>query len=244
MFKKILITLSLLYSIPAYANEIYITQSGDNLDLDIMQDGQDNKIGDSTTDMTLTGDTMTFDITQTGNFNEIDAIIKGNTYTGTWVFTGDTNTVDLTCDATSGVNCETVTLDITTTGDNNQFQMYIGENNDAENLVADFTITGDGNVIDLVQDGTEADITVTVDSSSSLASGTLTHSTTGLSTSAPGNYIDIDQTGNGDINGHSITLDITGGGGMYKISQSGIYDNLIDATFSGDGADVNITQQD
>ena len=244
MFKKILIIFALLYTIPVYANEIYITQSGDDLNLDIVQDGQDNKIGDSTTDMTLQGDTMTFDITQTGNFNEIDAVIKGNTYTGTWVFTGDTNTVDLTCDTASGVNCETVTLDITTTWDNNQFQIYIGENNDAENLVADFTITGDGNVIDLVQDGTEADITVTVDSSSSLASGTITNANTGLSTSAPGNYIEIDQTGNGDINGHSITLDITGGGGNFKISQSGIYDNLIDATFSGDNADVNITQRD
>lgn len=109
MFKKILIIFALLYTIPVYANEIYITQSGDDLDLDIVQDGQDNKIGDSTTDMTLQGDTMTFDITQTGNFNEIDAVIKGNTYTGTWVFTGDTNTVDLTCDTASGVNCETVT---------------------------------------------------------------------------------------------------------------------------------------
>lgn len=231
-------------AIPAFANDIYITQAGDNLNLTITQDGQDNEFGDASQDVILTGDTITLTVTQTGNFNDIAAVIKGNTYTGTWDFTGDTNTVDLTCDSTTGVNCETVTLDIDTTGDNNQFQLYIGENGDAENLVADFTITGDGNVIDLIQDGTNADITVTIDSSSSLASGTFTHATSGLSTSAPGNYIDIDQSGNGDINGHSITLSVVGGGGDYTINQSGIYDTVVDASFTGDGNSVTITQKD
>ena len=46
-----------------FANEIYIEQVGDNLDLDIVQDGQNNEFGDSTTDATLTGDDMTFSIT-------------------------------------------------------------------------------------------------------------------------------------------------------------------------------------
>ena len=37
------------------ANEIYIDQVGDSLDLDITQDGQNNEFGDSTTDITLDG---------------------------------------------------------------------------------------------------------------------------------------------------------------------------------------------
>ena len=53
----------------ASANDIYITQSGDTLDLDITQDGQNNVIGTSTTDVELTGDSMTLTITQTGNSN-------------------------------------------------------------------------------------------------------------------------------------------------------------------------------
>lgn len=81
----------------AFANEIYINQIGDTLDLDIVQDGQDNTIGTATTDMTLSGDDMTFSITQTGNYNSIAATIKGSTYTGTWSFTGDNNAVDLQC---------------------------------------------------------------------------------------------------------------------------------------------------
>ena len=111
------VILSLVLASAAYANEIYITQIGDTLDLDITQDGTDNEFGDSTTDVTLDGDDMTFSITQTGNSNVIDAVIKGNTYTGTWTFTGNNNTVDLKCDDTSGTNCENVTLNIATVGD-------------------------------------------------------------------------------------------------------------------------------
>jgi len=81
----------------SYANDIYIDQVGDSLDLDIVQDGTGNVIGTSTTDVTLEGANMTFSITQTGNSNTIAAVIKGTTYTGTWAFTGDSNTVDLLC---------------------------------------------------------------------------------------------------------------------------------------------------
>ena len=89
MMRSILMILAVLaVSSTAFANDIYIEQVGDTLDLDIVQDGTDNEFGDSTTDATLTGDDMTFSITQTGSTNKIDAIIKGNDYTGTWVFTG------------------------------------------------------------------------------------------------------------------------------------------------------------
>ena len=59
----------LAVSSTAFANDIYIEQVGDTLDLDIVQDGTDNEFGDSTTDATLTGDDMTFSITQTGSTN-------------------------------------------------------------------------------------------------------------------------------------------------------------------------------
>ena len=65
------------------ANDIYISQVGDTLDLDIVQDGQNNVIGTSTQAVILgaTGtaaDTMTFSITQTGDTNTIAAQIQGN----------------------------------------------------------------------------------------------------------------------------------------------------------------------
>jgi hypothetical protein len=179
---------------------------------------------------------MTFSITQTGNTNEITADIQGNTYTGTWVFTGNSNTVDLLCDSSANGNCETVTLNITTTGDNNAYTINIGETGDAENATIAFTVTGDNSVINTDVDGTNSDITVVMNNSASLA--------TTSANSDEGNQLDLTQTGNGDSLGHSITLNITGGGSTYTVTQSGIYDNKVDATFNGDSQDVDITQRD
>lgn len=231
------------------ANEIYITQIGDSLDLDITQDGTNNEFGDSTTDAGLYGDNMVFSITQTGDTNTIDAIIAGDNYTGTWRFTGDSNNVDLLCDSTAtagGGNCDSVTLNITTTGDDNTFDFKIGENNDGGDATVAFTIDGDDNLIDMTLDGTDANITVEIDNSASTASGsTITSATDNtLSTDSPGNIIDLNISGNGDINGHTVTLDITGGGSVYTITQSGTLDNLVDITSTGDGNTVDITQSD
>ncbi len=84
----------LAIAMPVMANDIYVTQSGDNLDLDITQDGQNNVAGNSTTAMSLTGSTMTFSISQVGDSNVIEAIINGSTYTGNINLTGGSNTVD------------------------------------------------------------------------------------------------------------------------------------------------------
>ena len=215
----------ILFGSNLFANEIYIEQVGDTLDLDITQDGQDNEVGDSTQDAMLNGDSMTFEITQTGNLNTIDAIIGGSTYTGTWAFTGDSNNVDMKCDSTSGVNCNNVTVNITTTGDDNTFDIFAGETNDAQNLIAAFTVLGDGNVIQT-------------------SSATLTDLVSGNSTDAGGNLIDIDISGNGDTGGHAITLDITGGGNLIDIDQSGINDNKVNLEMTGDDGSVNIIQSD
>lgn len=244
IIKTIGIAALILFGSSLLANEIYIEQVGDTLDLGITQDGQDNEIGDSTQDAMLSGDSMTFEITQTGDLNTIDAIIDGSTYTGTWVFTGDSNNVDMKCDSTSGVNCNNVTVNITTTGDDNTFDIFAGETNDAQNLIAAFTVSGDGNVIQSEINGTNADVSITVDNSSTTSSATLTDLVSGNNTDAGGNLVDIDITGNGDTGGHAITLDITGGGNLIDIDQSGINDNKVNLEMTGDDGSVNIIQSD
>lgn len=226
----------LFFLSPAYANDIYIQQSGDNLDLDITQDGQNNVVGTSNTDVTLAGDDMTFAITQTGNSNTIAAVIKGDTYTGTWAFTGNTNTVDLLCSSAATGKCDTVTLNITTTGDDNDYTIKIGESADSDNAVVNFTVTGDNNILTPTINGKSAALTVTLNNASSLS----TNSDNG----DEGVAITTSQTGDGDVNGHGITLDVTGGGGKIDITQSGIYDNTVDLTIAGDDFDVDISQTD
>jgi hypothetical protein len=59
-----------------------------------------------------------------------------------------------------------------------------------------------------------------------------------------GNTSSYTQTGDGDTNGHSLTHNHTGDGAVINMSQSGIYDNKIDVTTSGDNATIDITQTD
>jgi len=242
--KHIIFLFAMLAGGIANANEIYIAQIGDTLDLDITQDGEDNQFGISTQDAVLDGDDMTFDITQTGDFNSIAAVIKGNTYTGTWTFTGNNNNVDLVCDATTGVNCENVTLNIATVGDSNEFELEVGKTADADGAQIDFEIDGDGNVIASTVNGTSAVLNITVDNSATSSTATVSDSIGDYTAGSGGNVIVTNQSGDGDSGGHSITLDITGGGSVYEIDQSGVNDNLVDGTFSGDGQNVKITQSD
>ena len=241
-----LMTATAMFLAPALANDIYITQVGDTLDLDIVQDGAGNEFGDSTTVVTLNGDLMTFSITQTGDGNDIAATINGDSYTGTWVFTGDYNTVDLLCDSTGTAgagNCEAVTLNITTTGDDNAYKFYIGENSDAGASIVNFTVTGDDNVVDADIDGINAKITVDVTNTLPTNTTAITSATDAtLSTTNGGNIIDLDV--DGGTSGHTIDLDLTGAANVVTITQSGVADNTVVLDATTNGSTIDITQRD
>ena len=103
-------------------------------------------------------------------------------------------------------------------------------------MVANFTVTGDHNVITTDVDGTSAAVTLVMNNASSLS--------TNSTDNDEGNVVNIDMAGNGDSNGHTVNLDIVGGGSTYDIDQSGTNDAVVDADFSGDEHDVDITQSD
>ena len=178
---------------------------------------------------------MAFDITQQGNYNTITATIKGADYTGTWEFTGSSNTVDLDCSSSASGNCDDVTLNITTEGDSNDFSFDIGETADGSESVVNFVLDGDNNIINSTINGTKATLTVTINNSASLA--------TTSANSDEGVAITTVQTGNG-VHGHGIEVDVTGGGGTIDINQSGLNDQKVDLTIQGDSFDVDITQSD
>ena len=67
---------------PLFANDIYVTQSGASLTLDVLQDGENNTIGNSTTASTSTGATTNLNIDQVGDSNVITYQINGASYTG------------------------------------------------------------------------------------------------------------------------------------------------------------------
>ena len=219
----------LIFISPVQANDIYIQQSGDNLDLDISQDGQNNVIGTSQTGVTLTGNAMTFNIDQIGGANVVSAIVKGVTYTGNIDLTGDSNDVALLCDSAGAGNCDTVSLSIDITGSSADINVSVGEAADAE------TFTG---TIDITSGASET-VTLTVDGKSAIADIDISNSL-----GSAGNTAVIDINDDGDVNGHTLTHSHTGDGGLINITQSGLYDNIINLTTSGDSADIDITQDD
>ena len=104
MYKGLLTLVLFSFVTIASANDIYITQVGDTLDLDITQDGVGNVIGTSVTAVDLDGASMTFNISQVGNNNIVSALIKGTSYTGTWSATGNSNDIDFKCSSTPAGN--------------------------------------------------------------------------------------------------------------------------------------------
>ncbi len=225
---KILTTLfALAFSFSAYANDIYVTQSGNTLDLDITQDGQNNTVGNSTTASTVAGATTTIDIDQVGNSNVLKFDVNGATYTGTFNVTGNSNDIDINCDSTgNNSSCASVTASVTMVGNSNDIDLDIGETSDASNTTATITSAGDddSNVIAATVDGTSAILTITVDGDTN-------------------NWL-IDIDGNGDVNGHTYIHTHTGGIADVDVVQSGTNDAMVTLTTSGDNHDIDISQTD
>ena len=209
------------------ANDIYVTQSGNTLDLDITQDGQNNTLGNSTTASASTGNAFNMDIDQIGDSNVIKYQVNGASYTGVISLTGNSNDVDLNCDSTAGnSSCGTVTASITMVGSSNDLDIDIGQT--AAATGSEVTITSaasdDSNVIAATVDGTSAILRITVDGDTN-------------------NWL-VDIDGNGDSAGHTLIHTHAGGIADVDIVQSGVYDNMITLTTTGDNADIDISQTD
>lgn len=209
------------------ANDLYVTQSGATLTFDVLQDGQNNQIGNSTTSSSIIGATANLNIDQVGNSNILTFDVNGANFTGTLSTTGNSNDIDLKCDSeNSNSSCGTVTASITMVGNSNDIDVDIGETSDASNSAVTITSAGDddSNVIAATVDGTSAILTITVDGDTN-------------------NWL-IDIDGDGDVNGHTYIHTHTGGIADVDIVQSGVYDNMVTLTTSGDNHNIDIIQRD
>ena len=217
----------LMMTVLSYANDIYVTQSGNALDLDITQDGENNTVGNSTTASASAGVTTILNIDQIGDSNVITYQINGATYTGVINLVGSSNNVDLNCDSTNGnSSCGSVNAVVNFTGNSNDIDLDIGQTSSATG--ADVDLVGnsgtDSTVLAATVDGNSVVLTITVNGDSN-------------------NYL-LDIDGNGDINGHTLVHTHTGGLADVDITQSGVNDNLINLTTSGDSHNIDIIQRD
>ena len=221
------IVMFLMMSLPVMANDIYVTQSGATLTLDVLQDGQNNTIGNSTTASTVNGATSNFNIDQVGDSNVLTFDINGANYTGTFSTTGNSNNIDFNCDSGgSNSSCATVTASIIWVGSSNDLDIDVGETADATG--ANITISGasgsDSNVVAGTIDGTSVIFTLSVNGDTN-------------------NFL-VDIDGDGDSAGHTYIHTHTGSIADVDITQSGIYDNMITLTTSGDNHNIDIIQRD
>jgi len=226
--KKIITFVMLMFiSLSVYANDIYVNQSGANLDLDITQDGQNNTVGSSTTSSSVIGATTNLAITQIGDSNVMTFDVNGATYTGTFSVTGNSNNIDFNCDsAGNNSSCGTATASIVWVGSSNDIDIDIGETSSATSATVGITGASgsDSNTILGTVDGNSAILTLSVNGDTN-------------------NFL-IDIDGNGDSAGHTYIHTHTGSIADVDITQSGIYDNMITLTTSGDNADIDIIQRD
>ena len=225
-FAKLVMFL-MTFTLPVLANDIYITQSGATLTLDVLQDWQNNTIGNSTTASTVTGATSNFNIDQVGDSNVLTFDINGANYTGVLSTTGNSNNIDFNCDSGgSNSSCATVSATIVWVGSSNDLDIDVGETADATG--ATINIQGasgsDSNVIAATIDGTSVILTLNVNGDTN-------------------NYL-IDIDGDGDSIGHTLIHSHTGSIADVDITQSGVNDNMITLTTSGDNADIDISQTD
>ena len=227
MQKLIVSLIAIMWSMGTWANDIYVTQSGATLDLDITQDGSNNTVGNSTTASSVIGATTNLDIDQIGDSNILTFDVNGATYTGTFSVTGNSNDIDFKCDSDgTGSSCATVTSSVTMVGNSNDIDIDVGETADAAGSAVTITsaASDDSNVIAATVDGTSAILTITVDGDTN-------------------NWL-VDIDGNGDVNGHTYIHTHTGGIADVDVVQSGVNDNMVTLTTSGDNHDIDISQTD
>ncbi len=221
--KKIL-SLILLFAVTSvYAgnNDIYITQSGTGLTMNIDQIGDTNKVGTSQTRATFTGTSMTVDIDQVGDSNTMAAsVAQGNSTSFTASTTGDSNTTTLA----------------------------LGASGDVANTDFDYAATGDSNTVTFTQGAAATatagnqDIVIAGNSNDLNATCEVVGCINNWDIDGDSNDIDTTQTGNSD---HSITAEIDGSTNNIDIDQTnstGSVSDVVVITSTTSNATIDIDQ--
>ena len=215
-----MLVLAVLVLLPSYskANEIYITQSGDDLDLEIQQHSKDNYVS-----LNSTGGSNNITIRQGMHVDGTIDIDEEGGHEAYWTITGDGNTVgSAQTDTNRSSGGAAHHLANIVNGDNNEvnhtqmgkqghdgFVEIQGDGNTVDlyqrgnggQKWADIVLTGDGHSVDVMQRGTEyASATVDLTNSGgaydfeltqNVSTSTGTYSVTGYCTNASGCALSI-----------------------------------------------------
>ena len=215
----------------ATTNRIFVDQSGDNVNVNMTQDGSGNKAGSAARPVYLRGIDQKIVTRQVGASNEImleavnDTTGSGKGVTITIQQLGDSNKVDAACgygnasDGTTALTgCKAADLNWKFTGDSNELQ-FRGTGDDLKSAV---TVTGNSNkfYIDAIGNKHSQTLMVTGDS----------------------NEFNINQRSTGAA-GSSVWVDVTGNSNKFTVSQTGTIDNVLNLKSVGNSGVWNINQK-
>ena len=207
----------LLVASPLLAdNAVYIDQIGSGVDINIIQDGSNNKIGGSDSDetkMLVDGDNIDININTVGSSNSIIGNIVGEDTVIDLNVTGSTNNLNFNVDPTEtfGATNNNFTLDVT--GGDNTLELSVGTEQTASNGIFNWIVEGDYN---------DATINIDVDSFTNTVdwigdNNNIIYDANGFSghefiVTGNGNYTNLTVEQQSTLQSDSLEIDIDGGG--------------------------------
>ena len=241
--RKALIVLLLFKPTTSLANDIYMDQVGDQLDMDITQDGQNNSILSLNTtsgDAYIGGNNKTFSVTQQGNNNRAGFWTHGGNQQMSLTQTGNSNVSAM--DNHGNNNNMSVTID----GDSNVTHTEIGNGGDINNQISVTIDDGDSNgVYTEVLDGSSNSIDIQIhDQSNNINTVTVNGSNNNVKAwqgKHEDGTVDTDETGDNDV--YWIVAGSSNNLASYQTDDNGNGGQHIANYITGDSNDVNHTQR-
>jgi hypothetical protein len=151
---------TMVLSLGAWANEVYVEQVGSSSTINITQQGADNRIGNEAAPAYIGSGSNTVTIDQIGSTNTLDMVVNGASTDVTVSTTGSNNIQEINCGTTSSASCGGSTITQTINGDSNDVKQNLGS---GANHISNITVTGDTNTVTHTSTATGttlADITV------------------------------------------------------------------------------------
>lgn len=206
----------------ATTNKVYIDQEGGNVDVNIVQTGTANIVGDANDPIYLRGDNQSVIVMQTGNGNQLYmGLVSATGGTGIATATirqiGDLNAADVRCGTlvTDSI-CNQFDMNARFTGDSNSLTFH----GSGANIRNSMDINGDNN-------------TFTIDALSPNATQTLL-------VTGDYNSFNVTQTGLGGTFGHSLYVNLTGSLNTVTTQQYGASETVININAVGSNGTFNI----
>ena len=255
-------------------NEVFISQTGDNIELTIRQIGAGNKFGGddfsgTSIDMTMTTSDSYFDILLDGDYNKMFGTVATTGSTINNFITGDYNLWNQKIGVAN--TADTITIDSAITGSTNSVVFRAGNADDTYNLTRHYGINYCGIILDCVDatwsrtvtgqtaywgswtptagsaDSLDMDLDVNGSDNTMNVFVNSTNATFDWDVTGSNNWI---QTTMEDGSDNSQTVGVTGDYNFIFVGQdtgstSGVTNNaILDATFNTTHSDINIIQSD